>query len=163
MCHAHNGWRVAESLEHLAPRFPRLPGVVVRTHAEIWIAPLNRRVDHVARDQGISPGATDQYRIVIDGVARRRKQMHRIVERKIALHDLGALRFNDWQYRVSDPRNPSRIVLLLLRPMRKLAVGHDVFGVGKRGYPTPVLQARIPPNVVDMEMRTHHIIDVARR
>ena len=100
MGHAHDGWRVAEALEHLPPRFPRLPRVVVRTHAEIRITPLNRRMDHVARDQGISPRAADQHRIVVDGVARRRKKLHRLVERKIALHDLGAFGLNDWQYRV---------------------------------------------------------------
>jgi hypothetical protein len=85
MCHAHDGWRVAEALEHLPPRFPRLPRVVVRTHAEIRITPLNRRTGmsvkdyviggmdrgfkrklyHALRamdDAGLSPGITSAFR-----------------------------------------------------------------------------------------------------
>jgi hypothetical protein len=44
--------------------------------------------------------------------------------------------------------------------MRQLAIGHDIGRVGKGWHPSPVFQARVPADVIGMQMRAHHIIDV---
>ena len=82
------------------------------------------------------------------------------LKRKIALHDLRALGLDDRQHRIGDPGNTRRIVLLLLRPMRELAVGHDVFRLGKGRHPAAVFEPRVPADVIDVQMRAHDIVDV---
>ena len=93
MRHAHQGRFLAKSVEHLTPRLSHLRGVVIGTHAELGIASLDRRVDHVAGDEHVLAGTTDQHRVMIDRVARRWNELHLFVERKIALHDLRAFGF----------------------------------------------------------------------
>jgi hypothetical protein len=42
----------------------------------------------------------------------------------------------------------------------QLAVGHDVAGLGKGRHPTAVFQARVPADVIGVQMRAHDVIDV---
>ena len=79
MHHTHDGGCIAEAIEHLAPRFSGLPGVVIRAHAELGISPLDRRMDHVARDQRVPPGPADQHGVMVDRVAGRRKKLDCLV------------------------------------------------------------------------------------
>src|SRR5262245_24457454 len=64
------------------------------------------------------------------------------------------------QHRVGNPRNPRGIVLLLLGPVRELAVGHDVFRLGEGRNPPPVLESRVPAHMIHVQVRAHHIVDV---
>ncbi len=80
MRRAHQGGGVAEAAEQLAPRLARLLGIVVRHHAELGIARLQRRVDHVAGDDAVGAGLADLHRVVVDGVAGRRDQVDEVVE-----------------------------------------------------------------------------------
>ena len=105
MRHAHERGRVAEAVEHLAPRLSGRTRVVIRPHAELGIFSLDRRVDHVAGDQRILPGSADQHGVMVDGVAGRGDELDRLVEGKIALDDLRAFGLDDRQHRVGDPRN----------------------------------------------------------
>ena len=68
------------------------------------IAGLQRRMDHVAGDDGVLPGLADLHRVVVDRVAGRRDELHQVVQRVVALHDVGALGRDDRQHRVGDPR-----------------------------------------------------------
>ena len=69
MRHAHDRGRVAEAVEHLAPRLSGRTRVVIRPHAELGIFSLDRRMDHVARDQRVLSGPADQHGVMVDGVA----------------------------------------------------------------------------------------------
>ena len=61
MGYAHDGGRIAEAVEDLTPGFPGLPRVVVGPHAELRVFSLDRRVDHVARDQGVPARVANKY------------------------------------------------------------------------------------------------------
>ncbi len=124
------------------------------------ILPLQRRMDHVAGNQAVVAALADQNRVMIDGVAGRRNELNPFVEVEIALHDLRALGRDDRQHRVGDPRHACRVLLFALRPMLKLAVGHDVFGLGKGRHPAAVFKPRVPADVIGVQMRAHHIVDV---
>jgi hypothetical protein len=52
-------------------------------------------VDHVAGNHRVRAGFADLHRVVIDGVARRREQLHDIAELVVALHHLLASGGND--------------------------------------------------------------------
>jgi hypothetical protein len=91
MRYAHDCGRVAEAVEHLTPRLSGLPGVVIRPHAELGVSSLDRRVDHVAGDQGVLARLADEHRVMVDSVTRGRNKLHRLVECKIARHDLRPL------------------------------------------------------------------------
>src|SRR6516164_10096187 len=154
---------LAKAVEYPAPRLPCLRGVVIRPHAELGIFSLDRRMDHVAGDQGVGAGTADQNRVVVDGVAGGGNELHRLAERKIALDDLLAPGGDNRQYRVGDPGNARRVFLLLLRPECELAVGHDVFSLRESRYPATVLEPRVPAHMVDVQMRAHHVVDVVYR
>src|ERR1700704_4330105 len=53
MRRAHRRRRVAEAAEYLPPRLPALFGIEVGAHAEVGIARLQRRMDHVAGEDRI--------------------------------------------------------------------------------------------------------------
>ena len=72
----------------------------------------------------------------------------------------GAFGRDDRQHGVGDPRHARRIVLLPLRPVRELAVGHDVFRLGKGRHPAAVLEPGVPADMIAVQMRAHHIVDV---
>src|SRR6516225_6324004 len=91
MRRAHDGGAVAEAPKQLAPRLPRLHGIVIRHHAELWVARLQRRMDHIASDDGIGPRPADLHRVVVDGVTGCRKEGDEVVESVLALDDVGAI------------------------------------------------------------------------
>ena len=111
MHHAHDRGRVAEAVEHLAPRLSGLPRIVICSHAELGVFSLDRRVDHIAGYERIVSGLADQHGVMVDRMAGRRNELNRLVERKIALYDLRASGLDDWEYRVSNPRDTRRIIL----------------------------------------------------
>jgi hypothetical protein len=110
MRHAHEGGRIADLTEQRPSRFSRLLGVVVRHHAQFGESGLQRRMDHVAGDDGVRAGPADPDRIVIDGVAGRRDERDEIVERVRALDDVGPVGGYDREHGIDDPgtRCPGR-------------------------------------------------------
>jgi hypothetical protein len=97
MHHAHNRRRVAKAVEHLTPRLSGLPGVIIHPHAKLGIFSLYRRVYHVAGDERVLSGLADQHGVMVDRVAGCRNKLDRLVEHKIALHDLRAFGLDDRQ------------------------------------------------------------------
>ncbi len=45
-------------------------------------------------------------------------------------------------------------------PELEVGPGHDVSGIRKGGHPLPVLEDRVPPDVVVVQMGVHHDVDV---
>ena len=95
MRRAHQRRRIAEAAEQFPPRPSRLRGVVIRHHAQLGISGLQRRVDHVAGNDGIGAGLADLHRIVVEGVAGRRDQRNEVVEGVCALDDVDAIGGHD--------------------------------------------------------------------
>jgi len=59
MHHTHDGGRVAEPLEYVAPGLSGLPGIVIGSHSEFGIFSLDRRMDHVTGDQCVVSGLAE--------------------------------------------------------------------------------------------------------
>ena len=90
MCHAHECGGVAYTLEHLAPGYHSPSRVVINEMSDLGVTRLNRRVNYVAGDDCVLSGLTDLDREVIDGMARRRYQLHEVAERVVALRQAHA-------------------------------------------------------------------------
>src|SRR5215831_2490490 len=88
---AHDSGGVAEAAEQLVPRPPSLRGIIVRHHAELRIARLQRGMNHVARDDGIGAWLADLHRVVVDGMAGSRDEGDEIVAGVLALDDVDAV------------------------------------------------------------------------
>ena len=63
---------------------PGLLRVVVGEHADFRIARLQRRVDHVARDDRVAPRLADPDRVMIDRVPRRWDQLDQVIQLVVA-------------------------------------------------------------------------------
>ena len=151
-------------LEQPAPR----PGRQVLVGAElarpVGMIDLDRVMHDVAREAGLLAAVLevdgDRARrvagIVLDGehrvglvvavdhhrLAGLDDRQHRIVER--AAVDLLALR------------------LVLVLPVRVLALGEQVLGVGEGRHPAAVLELGVPADVIDVQVRAHHEVDRIR-
>ena len=73
----------------------------------------------------------------------------------------GALGVHDRQHRVGDPGMAGRVLLLLGCPERQLALGEEVFGFGEGRHPAPVVEPRVPADMVGVHVRAHDVVDVA--
>ena len=128
--------RVAKALEHRAPRFPACLRVVVDAHADLGIARLERRMDHVARDQGILSRLPDVHREMIDRVSGRRDELNQIVQAR----GRSSRARRAWPATIGSTKSLTQGWLagsFLLRPVRQLAVGKQVLAFGNVGTQRP--------------------------
>src|SRR2546430_17662822 len=44
--------------------------------------------------------------------------------------------------------------------MLELAAGHDVARIGKSRDPPPVFEARVPADMIPVQVRAHHVVDI---
>ena len=82
-----------------------------------------------------------------------------IANSKVVADDLGSFCFNHGQHAVAE-RCDFRL-RVLLGPVIKLALGEHVARLREGRHPASVFQSRVPADMIDMQMRAHHEIDVA--
>ena len=140
---------------------PACDRIVVGAHAELGIARLQRRVDHVAGDQGVLPRlcrrAPRSGRWCGPGVGISRTSSLRAWSLFTVSTRLAA---DDRQHRVGDPGMARRIGLLLLGPVRQLAVGEQVLGLREGRHPAAVVEPGVPADMIDVQVRAHDVVDV---
>ncbi len=99
------------------------------------------------------------------GMARRmagRGQDARVVADLIFVaHDLGPVGLDDRQHAVNECRH--RGLGVLFGPVIELVSPEHVACVRERRHPAAVVQPRVPADMIDMQMRAHDIVDVAKR
>ena len=94
-------------------------------------------------------------------MARRRQNSRVIAQNKIVGHDVRFFSLNHRQYAVDERRHFS--LRVRVEPIVVLALGEHIAGVGEGRHPSSVFQPRIPADVVDMQVRAHHEVDVCDR
>ena len=50
--------------------------------------------------------------------------------------------------------------LLHVLPVRELVAGHDVARIGKGRHPAPVFESGVPANMIPVQVRAHHVVDI---
>src|ERR1700693_5646872 len=112
------------------------------------IAAEDRVVLAAAEGEGDMPGR----------MSWRRQYPHMIANRVVVAHNLGPFGFDNRQYAVAEWRHPRLCVLL--GPVLEFVLAEHVARVGKSRHPAAALQPRVPSDVIDVQMRAHHEIDV---
>ena len=87
-------------------------------------------------------------------------QQHVVVERVVALDDLVALGGDDRQHRVVDPRTGRRSFFCRSVQYGELAIGEHILRLREGRHPAAVLEPRVPADMVDVQVRAHHVVDV---
>jgi hypothetical protein len=116
-------------------------------------------VHQVAGEHRVIPAAAEREGDMARRVAGSRQDARVVADRKIIAHDLMPLGFDDRQHAIDEGRHGCRGVLL--GPVVKLAPREYVAGIRKRRYPAAIFEPRIPADVIDMQMRAHHVVDIA--
>ena len=150
---------VAIALQETAPRFRRLRLVDVELHRYFRIARLQGRMHQVAGKHRVVPAAAEREGDMARRVAGRRQDARVVADRKIIAHELMPPGLDDRQHAVDEGRH--RCLGVLLAPVIELALGEYVARIRKGRHPAAIFQPRIPADVIDMQMRAHHEIDVA--
>src|ERR1700747_629050 len=94
-------------------------------------------------------------------MSRRLQNAQMIPDRKIVAHDVRPPSFDYRQDAVAEWRHLGLGVLL--GPVVIFGLAEDVARLGKGRNPAAAFESRIPANVIDMQMRAHHEIDVLDR
>ena len=78
-----------------------------------------------------------------------------------AVHDVGKPGLDHRQHRIDVGLSIVSFTGLPPKEFEVLAAEH-VSGVRKRGDPAPILETRIPPDVIRMQMRAQHKMNIVR-
>ena len=113
----------------------------------------------IAGEHGVILAAAEREGDVSRRMPRRRQETDVIADRVVVAHDLGLVGVDDRQHTVGERRHFRLGVLF--GPVVEFALAEHVTRVGKSRYPAAVFQPRIPSDVIDMQMRAHHEVDVA--
>ncbi len=158
MRRAAQGRGVAQALEEAAPRRAGLLGVIVGPRRQVGIAHLDRRMDQVAGHHRVLAAAPKPDREMVGRVARRRHQGQVVVEPEIAADELGALGLDDRDHAVGDA--VARRLGVLGGPIVIFDLGEQIARLGEGRHPASIVQARVPTDMVEMQMGAHHHVDV---
>ncbi len=110
-----------------------------------------------------------QYVTRHDRIVAISPKAHRNVVRRVAgswrkrivvAHQFGLPSFHDWKHAIAEVRQ--RRLSVLLRPIVEFAFRNQIARLGESRRPPPVLQPRVPADMIDMQMRAHDEIDIPR-
>ena len=98
---------------------------------------------------------------MVGRMSGRRQESDVVIERVIAADQLGLFRFDDRQDAVGDASD--RGLGMLLDPVGVFPLREQIACVRKRRHPSPILEPRIPADVIEMQMRAQYEIDIVNR
>src|SRR6516165_1292510 len=156
----HDGG-LGEGLEETAPGCSRRLPIDTKAAVDLWLRALQRRMHGVATQDHGGALALHHNTHVTGRVSWPRLNPDVVVEGVIRSDQLGLTTFHDRQQAVfivgiggvfgSQFSYP---------PVLPFLTGEEVPGIRERRRPSAVDEARVPTDVVGMEMRAQHIVDV---
>ena len=84
-----------------------------------------------------------------------------VVQRAVGGDEFGLPGGDDGQHAVLDDR--VRLAPVLGFPEGVFLGAEDVFRLGEGRHPAAILQPGVPPDMIDMQMRAHHVVDLFHR
>ena len=115
-------------------------------------------MDQVAGEHRLVAALAGADREMVGRVARGRGQADMVVERVVAGDELGPVGLDDRQHAVGDL--VERRLLMDLAPVGVFLFREQVARLREGRDPAAVLQPRVPPDMVAVQMRAHHEVDV---
>src|SRR5689334_23323645 len=80
------------------------------------------------------------------------------MDTRIGVDEVGEPRIEDWRHAVFE-RFAMQGFMALLAEELEVAPPEEVARVGECRHPPTVLQACVPPHVIEVQMRAHHEVD----
>jgi len=122
---------------------------------------LQRRMHEIAGEYRVVLAAAHREGDVTGRVARRRQDADVVADRMVVADELMASRLHDRQHAIGE-RGDLRL-RILCGPVIEFLLREDVARLREGRDPATVLQPRVPADVIDMQMRAHHEVDVIDR
>ena len=113
----------------------------------------------VAREHGVVLAAAEGEGSMAGRVTGRRQDAGVVADLVVAADDLGLFRLDDRQHAVAKRRH--RRFRVYLGPVIELGLAEHVACLRKSRHPAAVFQPRVPADMVDMQVGTHDVVDVA--
>src|SRR5215470_9014731 len=151
---------LAVALEEPAPGGRGLLRIEVGPGHPLGLQTLDRRVDQVAGDHRLGASGGHVHAHVVGRVSGCRLEPYLVAQPEVVLDHLGAAGLDDGDHAVLDL--VLRRLLVQGGPVGPLLLGHHVLGVGERRHPAPVLEARVPSDVVGVEVGAQHVVHLLR-
>ena len=152
---------IGEGLEETATGRSRRLHVDTKAAVELWLRALQRRMHDVATQDHGGALASNHNTHVTGRVSWPRLNPYVVVEGIVRSDQFGLTTFHDRQQAIfivgiggvfgSQSGN---------LPVLPLLTGEEVTGIRERRHPSAVEQARVPTDVIGMEMRAQHVVDV---
>jgi hypothetical protein len=86
-------------------------------------------------------------------------QPHLVIERKVVAHKLCLVRFDHWHDAIDEM---GRVFPVQRLPGLPFPLGEDVPRFGEGRHPAPVAQLSVPPHMVPVQVRAHHVVHLLR-
>src|SRR5215469_8866832 len=158
----HDGG-IGEGLEETAPGCSRRLPIDTKTAVELWLRALQRRMHDVATQDHGGALALHHNTHVSGRVSWPRLNPDVVVEGIVRSDQLGSTTFHYRQQAVFIVGIGSVFgSQFSYPPVLPFLAGEEVPGIRERRRPSAVDEARVPTDVVGMEMRAQHIVDVFR-
>src|SRR5215831_5035460 len=123
-------------------------------------------MEHVADENRAVAGAFQPEYHMTGRVSWRRNDVQELVESERPGDKISASAVDDRQHAFAECAELHRLgfirISVELAVVLEVRLGDDVAGIRKCRHPAAVTQLCIPADVIVMEMRTHHVVDVLR-
>ena len=116
---------------------------------------LHRMVDHVAGDHRRLPGGLDAHADMARGMTRCRDQAHLGRDPVVTVDEAVQAGGDDGL----DALGEACVVLLVAEPVLVFGGVEQVLRVRERGHPRTVVEHRVPPDVVHVQVGADHRVD----
>ena len=152
-------------VEHLAPADARLRHIGVFREIPIGIIDLQQMMPDVTDEGGALALAFELEEHVTGRVAGRGIDLDKVVNAVRTLYHVGLAVFEDRHHAFAERAEFGRAFLRIgidLGEVVDVRLVEDVTRIGKRRHPFAVALHRIPADMIVMQMRAHHHVDVLR-
>src|ERR1039458_222676 len=148
-------------LAERAPGLLRHRAVGIESVVPFGIPALNRVMHQVAGDYRFLPFRRNPHAVMSGSVAGRRLEPYFVGDAKVRVDQIGHPNLNNRAHRILD--RIAHVLAVELRPVIPLGTAYQVAGVGERWHPLAVLEHRVPPDMVHVQMRADDAIDLVAR
>src|ERR1035437_2822201 len=148
-------------LAERAPCLLRHRAVGIESDVPFGISALNRMMHQIAGDQASIPFRRNPAAGMSGSVAGRRLEPYFVGDAKVRVDQIGHPNLNNRTHRILD--RIAHVLAVELRPVIPLGAAYQVAGVGERRHPLAVLEHRVPPDMVHVQMRADDAIDLVAR
>ena len=149
---------VAIVLQKTPPGRGCLRRIDIELRRQLGIARLQRRVDQVAGHHRVVAVTAEGDRDVARCVPGGRHQADMIADPEVLADNIRLLRLDHRQHAVAERRDWG--FRILPGPVVELAFRENVAGIGKSRHPASVVEPGVPADMIDMQVGTHHEIDI---